>query len=833
MQAKRSIIITVLFVVANISNILSAENPDSLKYLLSATSNAERIMILNELGNCYLVDSPLVAFGYYSESYDLARELNIDSLKALASEKMGLAKSNHEEYRESEGYLSQALEYYKHFNNNEKIAGINKELGLIEYYQGNYEAAIRNYQKALKLFSNLNKEQQEADTYQNIGLVHHDLKNIDNALYYYNKSLTINEKLKNKNNIAGLTQNLGLIYLGNNKFDTAFEFINRSLDIYRELGKKEGIGISLSNIGLIYQEQEKYDKALSYYKESLTVFNEVDYLIGRILATHNVGTSYFNLKKYDKALEYYNKSLTMAQNANFIQGILANYEAISNLYSETNNFQKSLDYYKLFDSLEDSINTTESKERIMEMETSYKLELLDNELRNKSNELAQQKRLKYIFITGTIILFGLLLITIFAYTDKRHAEKELNEHRKKLEKLVAQKTDELKIEINERKIAEESDRLKSAFLSNMSHELRTPMNAIIAFTNFLKVPDLSRTKREEYINYVTSAGETLLGLIDDIIDIAKIEAHQLTISKSDCNITTICIELLNMFNELKNRKNKEHIILTLNPESIKNFIIIDTDGKRLRQILNNLLENALKYTCDGYIEFGFTRNESDIQFYVKDSGIGIPEEKFDYIFERFSQINLSTNIGFGGTGLGLAITKNLVKLLGGKIWLESELNVGTTFYFTIPYNKIKIEAYSDENTNAKRKASNSLITYDWSGKKILIAEDEDLNFKVLESVLSKTKAQLLRANNGIEAVNIFKENQINLVLMDIQMPDMDGYSATQEIKKINSRVPVVAQTSFAMEGEKEKCLLVGCNDYLSKPLNLNELLLKIDKYINL
>ncbi len=493
-------------------------------------------------------------------------------------------------------------------------------------------------------------------------------------------------------------------------------------------------------------------------------------------------------------------------------------------------YKNSLEYYRLYDDLEDSVYSVEVKNQIAEMEAFHKIELMDNELSRKNLELIQQKRAKKIFFTGSLILLCLLIFLVVGYMQKNAAKKELNEHKLSLEKLIQQRTRQLDNEISERKVAEESDKLKSAFLANMSHELRTPMNAIIAFTNFIKDQTLTSDKREEYVNYITAAGESLLHLIDDIIDIAKIERKELTIHHSPCNITQLLNELHHIFTELRKKKNKDSIQLILDPYCLRNNIIIRTDPYRLKQILSNLLENALKYTNKGSVEFGYVQNENHLEFYVKDTGIGIPQEKFDFIFERFSQIDQSVEKQFGGTGLGLAITRNLVNLLGGKIWIESRVNDGSTFYFTLPFDEIHIEPYSAK-TSVYSPDSISFFDYKWEGKTILIAEDEDLNYKVLESALLRTNARVIRAINGLEAVEHIKDNHIDLVLMDIQMPTMDGYKATQAIKKINHNIPVIAQTSFAMEGEKEKCLMAGCDDYLAKPLNLNELFGKINRYI--
>ncbi len=830
---KRIFSITI-FIISGYLSVIYADNGsyvDSLKYLLRDEINMPQFRLRIQLGDHLLTDSPAVSYNYYLEALNIAQNLQQDTLEALSYSNMGLSKLQTNDYVESKNYFLTASEIYQRYELKEKIANLDYYLGLADYYLGNYEQSIKKYQKALKIFIANDNLQLEANTYQNIGLVHHDLENDTEALEYYQKALKIDETLNIKDNIAGLTQNIGLIYMSNQNLDLAMNYILKSLKIYQELNEMEGIGISLSNVGLIYQKQEKYKLALKNYQRSLQVFDSINFLIGKIYALHNVGTSYSDLEDYSNALNYYRKSLDLASKKGHVQGMMANYNAISNLYKDLGDYKNSLQFYILYDDLKDSINSVEAKNKIAEMEALYKLGLMDNELSRKSVELTQQRKQKQIFIAGSVILLIILFFGVLAYNQKNIAERKLNEHKLNLEELVKQRTDELNIEINERKIAEESDKLKSAFIANMSHELRTPMNAIIAFTNFIKDQELSREKRDEYITYITTAGESLLHLIDDIIDIAKIDSKELNINKASCNVTLLCIELLNINKELKNRKNKDEIDLILNPVCIKNNVIIKTDPYRLKQILSNLLENALKYTNQGYVEFGFEISEKDILFYVKDTGLGIPRAKFQYIFERFSQIDHAIDRQFGGTGLGLAITKNLVELLGGQIWLESKVNFGTTFFFTIPGEQANVEPFIAEDT-LKKGSITPFYDYDWNGKTILVAEDEELNYKVLESALCRTNAKVVRANNGLEAIEQILGNHIDLVLMDIQMPRMDGYKATKEIKKINNKIPVIAQTSFAMEGEKEKCIMAGCDDYLSKPLNINVLFGTISKFIS-
>ncbi len=411
-------------------------------------------------------------------------------------------------------------------------------------------------------------------------------------------------------------------------------------------------------------------------------------------------------------------------------------------------------------------------------------------------------------------------------THKKRTDEELERYRNHLEELVKQRTQQLQKEITDRKFAEESDQLKSAFLSNMSHEIRTPMNAIISFSNFLKDPNIPKTQHDEYVSYIQLSGQSLMHLINDIIDISKIEAKQLSIQKCLTYVDPILDEIFKLFEETRKKLKKFNINLILTiPDRGKN-ICLDTDPYRLKQILSNLLDNAIKFTDKGYVEFGYSYDNQHVLFFVKDTGIGIPEDKTDQIFRRFGKLE-SVDRNLRGTGLGLAISKNLSYLLKGNLWLESKEGEGSIFYLTIPNTSMITD---QKNTAIVSQAVNR--SNNWTGKKFLIAEDEDLNFKVLQIALKRSGAIIIRAVNGLDAMNKVKENRdIELVLMDIQMPVMDGYESMQAIKKIRPNLPVIAQTAFALLEEQSKCIEMGFNDYLSKPIKLDELFSKIDKQL--
>jgi PAS domain S-box-containing protein len=377
--------------------------------------------------------------------------------------------------------------------------------------------------------------------------------------------------------------------------------------------------------------------------------------------------------------------------------------------------------------------------------------------------------------------------------------------------------------------AEESDRLKSMFLSNMSHDIRTPMNAIVGFSEMLQDPDLTREERNRFLDIIINSGDALLRLINDIIDISKIEAGQLKIIKSDFSLNEMLSDLYLSFAEDMSRNKIGDIKLILNKQFPDKDFMLHSDIVRFIQIFSNLLGNALKFTDKGCIEFGYTIPDPKVfRFFVKDTGIGIPHDKTELIFERFGQIEETQERNKGGTGLGLTISKSLAELLGGAMWVESEVGLGTTFYFTLPL----ASGITTSSPPSEGILELSNTTVDWSDKVILVAEDVDSNFFLIQTILSKTGVKLIWAKNGQEAHEMCRNNfEIDLVLMDIQMPIMSGYDATREIKKIRPSLPVIAQTAYAMSGEKEKTMEAGCDDYIPKPLKKRELIAKIHRFL--
>ena len=371
--------------------------------------------------------------------------------------------------------------------------------------------------------------------------------------------------------------------------------------------------------------------------------------------------------------------------------------------------------------------------------------------------------------------------------------------------------------------AEESDRLKTAFLHNISHEIRTPMNAIVGFSSLLKDSNFQPDKRAFFVDLITQNSQQLLAIITDIIEIATIEAGQIKTKEDKVNINAM---FSFMYEQFKPKAANTGLVFSYETGLPNDNAFLITDEIKLTQILTNLISNAIKFTGQGFVKYGYMVKGSQLEFYVEDSGIGISKELHDEIFKRFRQVESSDSRQFGGSGLGLSISKSYVELLGGKIWLDSELDKGSRFYFTIPYKKTQMEVVT------KNQPENE-IRFEYNDHKtILVAEDEDHNYLLLQEYLSNEKIILLRAINGSEAVDICKTNpSVDMVLMDIKMPIMTGIEAAPLIKKIRPKLPIIALTAYSAESDKTKALNAGCSDFISKPVDKDHLLSKIIQWI--
>jgi CheY-like chemotaxis protein len=347
------------------------------------------------------------------------------------------------------------------------------------------------------------------------------------------------------------------------------------------------------------------------------------------------------------------------------------------------------------------------------------------------------------------------------------------------------------------------------------------MNGILGFAELLKNPDLTSDMQERYIQIIEQSGSRMLNIINDIIDISKIESGQMNINISETNVNQLLKDLYVFFSPEAKKKGL-NLSLSMDVSEDDEFVIL-TDHTKLAQILSNLIKNAIKFTKQGFINFGYEFDPNELTFYIEDSGVGIPTDQTNMVFERFRQGSFLLTRNYEGAGLGLSISKAFVEMLGGRIWVSSELNKGSKFMFTLPYRVYQPHEPDDQYNQQQRK--------DQMAINILIAEDDENNLMYLSAVLEEENARIYESSNGKEALEMVKMHpEIDLVLMDLKMPEIDGFEATRQIKKMRPTLPVVAQTAYAFSEDQEKAMSAGCDDYLSKPIKTHLLLEIINKY---
>jgi CheY-like chemotaxis protein len=369
--------------------------------------------------------------------------------------------------------------------------------------------------------------------------------------------------------------------------------------------------------------------------------------------------------------------------------------------------------------------------------------------------------------------------------------------------------------------------LKSAFLTNMSHEIRTPMNGILGFAELLKEPNLTVDEQQDFIQTIQISGARMLNTINNIVDVSKLESGMMRVDINETNLNEKIEFTYKFFKTEVESKGLKFIFKNSLPS---NKAIIRTDNEKVYGILTNLIKNAIKFTYEGSIEFGYVleldRKPAELEFFVKDTGVGFPEYQKELIFERFRQGSDSYDRKYEGSGLGLSISKSYVEMLGGRIWVESQEGIGTTFYFTIPYNPVSEVTPTIENV-----VFNEYKEVQVKKLKILIVEDDEISYALLTRVIQKISTKVLHAITGVEAVEACRNNpDFDLVLMDIRMPQMNGLEATQRIRQFNKDVIIIAQTAYGFSSDCEKALKAGCNDYITKPINKTLLYKLIKKH---
>jgi signal transduction histidine kinase/CheY-like chemotaxis protein/Tfp pilus assembly protein PilF len=705
-------------------------------------------------------------------------------------------------------HFEQSLLSFDKANLSCEKAGVYSNMGNSLKRRGDTQKALELFLKAAQIQENCPDIGYHGSTIYSIGTCYNSLGDYTRALEYFNKSLELEIKNNNKSKQGYCYNGMANAYLGQNDLINAQSYYLKALKVYEESGDIANIAYIYEGLAQLFDKDNKLDSAIHYAKKALNVFTQTQVNYDIVYESILLADLYIKSDSLDLAEKLLIKTLPVCQEdkLHYDEQVLLSKLAV--VYEMQGEYKLAFDYLKRCKILADSLAMDEQKTNLAEIAGKYETEKRDKliALQAADNERKDSQNRIYI---GLILLL-VVVIGFFAkiFQQKRKSARLLEEKNKEIDKARIR--------------AEQSEKFKEQFLANMSHEIRTPMNAIIGLSGLLTKKDFDERTRQ-FINAIHHSGNNLLVVLNDILDLAKIQSGKLTIHKKPLNLKAELQALNNMFEVLASSK-KLKLFLEIDhavPEFVK------TDGPRLVQILSNLLSNAVKFTESGSVTLRAQLVEKAgqlvLKFQVIDTGPGISANQLEAIFESFVQTEAGSNRKYGGTGLGLSISKNLCLAMGADISVRSEEGKGSEFTIEIP-----VEPVSDEEIKI---ISHSPLTNFTSNQKIkvLIAEDNDFNFLLSEQTLLEffPNAIIHRAHNGKDAAADALDEEYDIILMDVQMPEMDGYAATMEIRKTDTQTPIIALTASVIQNEIDNCFKAGMNEVLLKPIEAKNFITSI------
>jgi PAS domain S-box-containing protein len=841
----------------------------SLKINLSTNNHKSIADLYIRLGNTF----------WYSAGYDKSLDYYLKALTLYENIKnknginnvytnIGALYSELNDYKNAKIYFQKIIINNEFFSKPESLANFYYRFGKLYENTKQYDSAFYYYQAAISILDSFQLKRKTGEILNSYSSIFFEKGETENAIKYALKALDIFTQYNNEYGIALSNIKLSQYYLKQEEYPKSLNSLNTALTLAKKINSVDLLKSNYLNFSNYYKNIEQYKNALKYY----TLYQQMnDTVLNREknLRIAELQTKYETERKekelsaknieINKKVELINKqkrnlylfgiAITLILIMSFMLFRQYRLLAIKGRHIQEINIDLDKRVKEKTASLQlTQFSVDHAADPIIWLNQQGNL-LFANNIACKFLEYTKEEFLtqnitniipkfsekdwndiwEIISVEGSIVLemnFQKKSKNIFpveiALNYINHDEKEyafgfirdISDRKQKEENLR-----------NAKERAEVADKLKSAFLANMSHEIRTPMNAILGFSDLLIANDVPEEEKLEFGSIIKSSADTLLKLIDDIIDISLIDAGQLKMNYSNINLNNTLKEIVRFYQEDKLRVNKAHLNIRLNESNSNNDIFIYTDAVRFRQIITNLMGNALKFTDSGIIEVGYIHIKDTVKIYVRDTGIGIPEDKLQVIFERFSKLNEGHKL-YSGTGLGLAISKKMVQQMGGDLSVASELKKGSIFWFVLP-----CKTYQDINNPGENTRKISFNEINWNNKTILIVEDIDSNYFYLEAILKRTKVNVKWAQDGIQAIELCKKYIPDLILMDIQLPQMDGYTVTREILSQYPSIPIIAQTAFAFTDEKEKILKAGCQDYLTKPIDAELLINTLYKYI--
>jgi len=755
------------------------------------------------------------------------------------------------DYSKAQEYYQKSLKIYESTGDKDGIAYVRYFMGYAYWTTGNYPEALTNGLLALKNYDELGSQLGIAMSYEIIGKVYDSQGNYKNAISNFKKEIEICRKIANKKRLLVAYCNLGEMYFHQGEYFDAMTNELITLKFSEEAHDTNWIGISHIYLGDIYEKQSAYLKALSNYLFAVKIFEKANDKECLALAEIGAGIVFEKLGQLPEALKKVSRGLSLAQDINSRDDKRNAYKELAVINARLGNNKSAYENEVLYKQYYDSIYNKENERKLTSLQMQYdfdkkeQADSIQHASENKINLLNLHKQVAYtrIGVAGFILVVLLLFFVYRNYTNQRKATAKMAIARQR---------------------AEQSEMFKEQFLANMSHEIRTPMNAVIGMTNLVLDSQLNN-KQRFYLEGVRKSSETLLRIINDILDLSKIEAGKMEMENIDFSLS----EVLDQVKQTLQHKAEEKGLQLIVDIDSRVPDVLTGDPVRLNQVLMNLSGNAIKFTEKGSVTISVGRrqpavgsqplpnvnqesavssqqsaignresgigsqpstvgNPVPLKFSVIDTGIGIPEDKLQTVFESFSQAKSSDSRKYGGTGLGLTISKQLVELMDGKISVESREGSGTTFSFEITCQPGSVSRLNES------KSADQIEASVLDGLKILLADDNEYNRIVTSDTLrSKSKVEITEATNGREVVDLLSQQDFDLVLMDVQMPIMDGYEATRyirtELPSPKNQVQVIALTASVIRSDLDKCREAGMNDYIPKPFKTSQLVSAIAK----
>ncbi|MEM8525676.1 MAG: ATP-binding protein [Bacteroidota bacterium] len=809
---------------------------------LGTEDNQEKVNIYNDMARHFRDRDPELTFFYSNTAVEIADKIDYVEGTADAYRNNGYAYIHIGESEEGLEWYMKAQAIYDSLGLQDKLAASFIDVGVVKRKMGDYKTAHQQFSKALETSKNTKSLALLSRIHNNIGYLLKIEAKYAEALEHLLVSLEYAQRIGDQKTIASRLSNIGEIYdIHIADYEKAAEYHQEALGIREDIQDLRGICISYRNLGAMERRRQNYDVAMTYLEDAKLLADSIQYKT--LIASSEFHTAYLlneqqeyelalphiknainiqeegknyrghvfslilageinqSLKEYDTAFRYGKRAFQLAEDANMSEARGNAAFLLAQCYGVRNNYEKAYKHYIIHQEMdEDRKNNLD----VIKTATLKQARLYEQK------EAARKERQRLYVMGGIFVLF--LLALLLSYRR--------NQSRKKFNKELIKKNQELQLA---REKAEEAALVKQNFIATMSHEIRTPMNAVIGFADLL-LDEQPKPSQVSYLKDLRASGKQLMSILDDLLDFSKIEAQKFHLEKEGFDARNLIMKIGHAYKNI-GRKKAIEVEVNFRESSLKHYLI--GDPIRLNQILSNLLDNAVKFTEKGYVKVeAWTEqiNKREVKLFVSvaDTGIGISESNKAKVFESFTQDDVASTRKYGGTGLGLAICKRLVELQGGEIEVESKLGKGSIFSFFIPYQT----ASKIDFLKASKEIVNTLDVTKLQGKKALVVEDNPLNQKILVTILKKWGIQVAIATNGEDAIYAVDEGDFDIVMMDLFMPNMNGFEASKRIRSLSSesaKVPIVAITASNLNEITDEAREAGIYYQIGKPFKINDL----------